>query len=572
MTKMLDNSAIWKIEALGEVPEGLSSYDFIVAQLLMQRGITTHDEAERFLNPTIENLGNPLDLPDMEKAVERIRAAIKDQENIVVYGDYDVDGVTSATILISALHELKANATVYLPERLKEGYGLNIPAIEKIRELGAQLLITVDNGTVSHEQIKFANSVGLEVIVVDHHEVHDTLPEALAVINAKRKDSKYHFAECCAAGAAYHLVRVLIGDEEAKKYLDLAAIGTIADVVPLISDNRVFAVEGLKLLNKTERIGLKALIDVCGLKDKKMDVYHIGFNLGPRLNAAGRIDHARLAFDLLNAQDEPTAYKLAQQINDLNVRRQDLTGTMLEQALSQDENYKDQHIILLAQEGWSIGVAGIVAGRLVEKYSKPAVVFEIQEDHYKGSARSVDGVHIVELFNEVKEHIEHYGGHAKAAGLSVAKDSFEIFKSKLEEWCLSNVDKGLLCPRVNVAVALEIEHVTTDLLMNVEKFAPFGFGNATPVFALKEVSLGGFEMTGFGNSHLKLQFMNEAGRSVQVVAWDSWEMVFDLVNGKKYDVAFTMSVNEWQGRKSLQMKLTALRESVVREIETPAVM
>ncbi|MFA5009953.1 MAG: single-stranded-DNA-specific exonuclease RecJ [Patescibacteria group bacterium] len=556
----------WTAPELGEIPADLSDYDFVTAQLLIQRGILTKTEAERFLHPDLDNLDDPSLLKDLDKAVERIRQAIEQREWIVVYGDYDVDGVTSATVLGSALKSLGAKIDVYLPERLKEGYGLNAEAVRQLKTDGADLLITVDNGTTSVDDIALAKSLGLDVIVVDHHQVPTGLPRADALINPKLPDSQYPFKELAAVGVTYHLVRKLIGETKARQYLDLVGLGTIADVVPLTGDNRVLAVEGLKLLNRTNNLGLQALIETAGLKGQELDVYHVGFQIGPRLNAAGRLDHAKLAFDLLNATDRETAVNLARELNDLNARRQEMTDQMLKTATGREREFLDKKIIVVGDREWSIGVAGIVASRLVEQYSRPALVFEFQNEVCRGSCRSVDGVQIVELLKKVEQHIAHYGGHAKAAGLTVAADKFEIFQTELEKIALREISDEDLRPNLNIAVWLEMSLVTPQLLETIHRFAPFGFGNSLPILGVSKARLFAYELFGPSSRHLRLTFMDEAGNQLQVVAWDGWELTFDLKTDRMYDVAFTMGISTWQGRSFPQNKLAGIRPAIAGQI------
>lgn len=557
----VNNTANWEVANFQDVPADLAGYDFVVAQLLLQRGITDKQAAERFLRPSLDQLADPYLLPDFEKAIERIKQAIAGKEWIVVYGDYDVDGVTSSTILISVIKKLGGHATVYLPERMKEGYGLNIPALDQLKSEGADLIVAVDNGTAAYDQIAHANSIGLDVVVVDHHEPHGHIPEAVAVVNPKLEHSEYPFRECCAAGVSYHVARALVGDEAAREYLDLAAVGTVADVVPLVSDNRVLVVEGLKVLNKTQRFGLQALIEVAGLMGKEIEAYHLGFQLGPRLNAAGRIDHASLAFDLMNAGDYSTALQKAKQLNDLNTRRQEMTDGMLVAAKAAAAKMGEEKILVVGAADWSIGVAGIVAGRLVEAFSKPAIVFEYQETHAKGSGRSVDGVHIVDLLNEVADELDHYGGHAKAAGLSVARERFESFRTHLQQVAREKIEASLLRPRVSIAIALEPAHVTSTLVENIERFAPFGFGNSTPVLAMMGLSYVRCEPFGAGARFGKL-LMTSGDKTVELVVWDGWEeLIFDMEQGKKYDVAFTASTTQWKDRRFLELKLVAIRDA-----------
>ena len=549
----------FKVAKTQDVPEELRTFDFITAQLLLQRGIATRQDAEKFLRPQLSDLSDPYLLEDLDKAVERIKQAAKQREKVVVYGDYDVDGVTSATVLISVLERMGIDVSIYLPERMKEGYGMNEAAIKKIHKQKASLIITVDNGTTNVVEVDLAKSLGIDVIIVDHHHVPEVLPKACALINPKRPDSKYPFRELAAVGVTYQLARALVGDKHAQRYLDLVVLGTVADVVPLLGENRTLTIFGLKALNETKRIGIKALVDVAGLKGKPLETYHIGFQLGPRLNAASRMEHALTSFKLLRSKDSKEAYKLAEQLDALNTRRQELTDQILESAHARADSWRGEKIIVAGEEGWSIGVVGIVASRLAEKYSKPAIVFEYQKEVCKGSARSIDGVHILELLESVRDTIHHFGGHAKAAGLTVEREKFEKFKEKLLEAAKSQIHSSLLKPSLGISVVLEPKVVAPKLLNTVVQFIPFGFGNPTPVFGVRGVKLFGYEMIGSGGSHLRLTFTDGDDNRLQVMAFDGWGMMFDLKMNQKYDAAFTISEREWQGKKFMQQKLVAMR-------------
>jgi single-stranded-DNA-specific exonuclease len=381
------------------------------------------------------------------------------------------------------------------------------------------------------------------------------------LINPHLPESRYPFRDAAAVGVTYYVVRQLLGDTEAQKHLDLVALGTVADIVPLVGDNRIFTVFGMERLNNTERIGLKALIDVAGLKGQELTTYHIGFQLGPRLNAAGRMEHARLAFDLLNATDEVEAYRLANELNDLNGSRQELTDRILQEVQARSVEFEAEKVIVMGEKDWSIGVAGIVAGRLVEEFSKPAFIFEFQEEQAKGSCRSVEGVHILELISQVSEFVGHSGGHAKAAGLSVAHPDFPRFKSALETYSRENIDEELLTPVIHVSLRIAPGLVNPGLLATIERFAPFGFGNATPTFGVTGVKFFASEKVGSSGLHFRLTFIDELGQKLQVMAWNGQELLSELNDSDRYDVAFNVTANIWKDRKFMQNKLVAVRQS-----------
>ena len=552
------NKANWEVAKFIDVPAELVDYNFVIAQLLVKRGIETKSAAEQFLSPSLNQLGDSKLIAGLEVAVTRIQKAVEQQEKVVVYGDYDVDGVTSATVLVGVLKELGLEAEVYLPERLNEGYGLNTQALDKLHANGCQLVITVDNGTVAVDEIAHANRLGMEVVVIDHHEPHGEMPEAVAIVNPKIKDSKYPFKECAAVGVVYHLARVLVGEDEAQKYLELVGIGTIADVVPLVEDNRVFAVEGLRRLNSTNRPGLQALIAIAGISGKELEAYHIGFQIGPRLNAAGRIDHAKLAFDVLNASNIKEASAFAENLNNLNSSRQELSSQMLIAAQVQAEA-GNKKVIVVGSERWSIGVAGIVAGRLVEQFAKPALVFEFKDGKAKGSARSVDGVHLVELIGEVEELVEQFGGHAKAAGLEVELARFDEFKTAIEQRAEKIADE-LLVAKVSLEMWLAADQVNLELADRLEKLAPYGFGNPTPTFGVMGATYMSCQPFG-GDRFAKFLFKDDFGKYLEFVYFGEWkELQAELKAGNRYDVAFNIGVSLWRERKFLQLKLVAIRD------------
>ncbi|MDD5606107.1 MAG: single-stranded-DNA-specific exonuclease RecJ [Patescibacteria group bacterium] len=552
----------WIVPEINEPPQELGVEDFVLAQLLLQRGILTRTEAEKFLDPNLADLADPLLLDGMAEATKRIKRAVAVGEKITIYGDYDVDGVTSATLLRQCLAELGAEAEVYLPERTTEGYGINKEAVERLAAQGTSLMISVDTGTTAVAEIALAKALGMDVIVVDHHHVPSTLPDALAVINPHRPGQAYPCSDLAAVGVTYRLACALVGDK-ANQWLDLVALGTVADVVPLVGENRTLTVFGLMALNQTANIGIRALVDVAGLADKKLEVYHIGFQLGPRLNAAGRIDHASVAYQLLNTADVAKAHALAKELNALNARRQEMTDNILKSACTLERQWANEKMIIVENEGWSVGVVGIVAGRLVEKYSKPAIVFEQQDDVLKGSARSVDGVHIVELLDEVAEWLVGYGGHAKAAGITVAKTNYDKFKRALLQVAHDKIDENCLSPSVNVALTLDVGLVTDRLLATVEQMAPFGFGNPTPVFGVEGVTLEKIDTFGFGSTLIKMMFKDTQGKATDVIGFDKdGELLLRLTRGQKYNVAFTMSINEFKGKRFRQQKLVDLQTAV----------
>ena len=466
----------------------------ILAMVLVSRGIDDVKEAERFLYPQLSHLADPLLMPDMGVSVDRIIRALDSGERICIYGDYDVDGITSVSFLMKVLSAAGADVTYYIPGRLEEGYGLNEMSVREIHDTGVSLIITVDCGTSSHEEIELCGSLGMDVIVTDHHQCPQKLPPALGVINPKRSDNRYPFSEFAGVGVAYNLCRALEarlwgggnyslppGKSLSDSMLDLVALGTVADIVPLTGENRVLASLGLKRMAVTENIGLRALIKVAGLQDGPISSGQVAFALAPRLNAAGRLADAKNAVRLLLSRDEKTALQLAKELDERNRERQRVENRILDGALKMAEKRKGDSILVLASEGWHPGVIGIAASKMVERYNKPAVLFSIDGDEARGSARGVPGLDLYELLSRCRHYYKSFGGHKQAAGLTMETGCLEDFAREVNT-AAADALKGLEAKPVIWADGdLTGVRVTVEDAKSLKLLEPFGCGNATPL-------------------------------------------------------------------------------------------
>jgi single-stranded-DNA-specific exonuclease len=499
-------------------------------EILSKRGLKSEADITSFIRAEYSVDIKALKLlPDIALAIERIKAAISNKEKIMIYGDYDIDGLTATTLLSDALISMGGIVEAYIPDRFAEGYGLNSEALKKIANTGAKLAITVDCGSTSINEINEANKIGLDVIVTDHHTVGDQLPEAIAVINPKRKDNKYPFRDFAGVGVVFKLVQALqhlggmdlpVGQE--KWLLDLVALGTVCDVVDLRDENRSFVRWGLTVMDKTRRPGLRALMKISGVKDS-VNPMDLGFRLGPRLNASGRLTHAKLSLQLLQCSSDLEAESLAKLLNEQNIERQQLQKRILEQATLQADLRINDSVLVLAGEGWSHGVAGIVAAKIMEKYIKPTFVFELKNGVAKGSARSFGDFSAVDFINEVRDILITGGGHMAAAGCQLKTDELSNFRDRASKFYkslkLKDQDQYL---KVAPDVWLEdIEVLNKDLLNLINQLQPFGRSNPEPVFGLRNIRITSQRSVGKDSSHLKLTLTDVNDVSLPAIAFST---------------------------------------------------
>ncbi|RRR52234.1 single-stranded-DNA-specific exonuclease RecJ [Streptococcus suis] len=533
--------------------EGL---DPIAAKLLYERGIQTAEDLQKFLQPSLEDLHDPYLLHDMDKAVERIRRAIEDYEQILIYGDYDADGMTSASILKETLEELGAEVQVYLPNRFTDGYGPNQSVYKYfIEQQGISLIVTVDNGVAGHEAIAYAQEMGVDVIVTDHHSLQATLPAAYAIVHPEHPEGNYPFKHLAGCGVAFKLACALLETVHAD-LLDLVAIGTIADMVSLTDENRVMVKYGLSLLKQTERAGLQELMKIAGIELDGLDEETVGFQIAPRLNALGRLDDPNPALELLTGFDDEEAHEIALMIDAKNVERKDIVQAIYDEAKTMLDTSRPVQV--LAKEGWNPGVLGIVAGRLLEELGQLVIVLSIEEGRAKGSARSPEAVDIFQALKDHQDLFIAFGGHAGAAGMTLEVDKLDQLADTLatfiEENKLDLSQKSALV----IDEELDLEELTLDTLKSFDKLAPYGMDNKKPVFYVKDFQVESARTMGQNNAHLKLR-ISKGAAGFDVVAFGKGNLALEFSQAKDLELAVTLSVNKWNGNTSLQLMLVDAR-------------
>ncbi|MDQ3548954.1 MAG: single-stranded-DNA-specific exonuclease RecJ [Chloroflexota bacterium] len=532
----------------------------LLSTVLNVRGIKTAEAATQFLSPSTIPLGKPLLLPDMERAVATIRAAIDASKRIVVFGDYDVDGLTSTAMIVRVLRRLGGQPVAVIPHRMDDGYGLTLTMVDRLVTQGVDLLITVDSGSSNHSEFEDLIHRGVQVVVVDHHRYSGPLPETVAYVSPRRPDNRYPFVDHAAVGVCYTLVRALLGDDDAEMYLPYVALGTIADVVELRDENRALVTRGLAMLRRWKLPGLKALCAAAGIDQQAVGAWEIGYVIGPRLNAAGRIDSPQAALDLLLADDATTATPLALKLSDLNTARREMTRRIQSEAeASIGERGEDAlPAIIVSGESWGIGVVGLVAGRLAEAFNRPAIVFERGPDISRGSARSAGDVNIVEAIAASAELLERFGGHRNAAGLTIATANLERFEQEL---CATIFDMlgGQLPVReivLDAAIGQEELHLgTVELLSQLE---PFGRGNEEPRLLLHAVRHR-YEKTSRDGRHLLFHAVDDRGRGHGAVFFNAGDRLRELLDTPRIDIATNLRLDTWDGRERLKLHVSDFR-------------
>lgn len=537
----------------------------LLATILVNKNITTQKEIEEFLNPTRNDFFDPFLINDMDIAVERIRKAIETQEKVIIYGDYDVDGITSITVLKSFLKDVGLDVDYYIPNRLEEGYGLNKNAIDEIAKNKYTLMITVDCGISAIEEVNYANSLGIEVIVTDHHEPGEELPKALAVIDNKRKDSKYPFRELAGVGVAFKVSQALaqsmnVKEEEYLKYLDIVCVGTISDIVPLISENRVITKLGIKLLKQTRNTGLKAIINSSGYS--QINSTTISFGVAPRINACGRMGKAEQALKLLLSKDIYEVNKLTQELNNYNRERQEIEKEIFESVLNKIEqnNLDKNRTIVVGGEGWHHGVIGIVSSKITEKYFKPSILLSFEEDGTgKGSGRSIPGFDLHEALMKCENCLEKFGGHSMAVGLTLKKDKFEQFYEEFEKVAKENKTENIV-PIINVDAKIELNEIDKTVVEDLKQLEPFGEANKMPVFALKNIRIDSIRALSEGK-HLKLT-LRDNSQIINAIGFNIGELANEYKIGDKVDLAGVLEINTFNGIDNLQINIKDIMKSI----------
>ena len=557
----------WQIYDVDEEKVNKISEEFkinkLLSSILVNRNIEEKD-IKVFLNPTRENFHNPFLMPDMEIAVNRIIKAIENREKIIIYGDYDVDGITSITVLKSFLEDRGIQVGQYIPNRLDEGYGLNIPAVKKISDQGYTLMITVDCGISGIEEIKYANSLNIETIVTDHHEVGDTLPEAIAVVDAKRKDNQYPCRDLAGVGVVFKLIQAIgirlnLEEKEYLKYLDIVCVGTISDIVPLVDENRVIAKLGLMLVNQTRNMGLKSLLMSSGYKN--IDSNTISFGVAPRINACGRMGHADEALNLFLSRDIYEVNELTKKLNDYNKLRQEIEKKIYEEAIEQIENnkLKEKSAIVIGGENWHHGVIGIVSSKITDLYFKPSILLCYEGELAKGSGRSIPGFDLHDSLMKCQDVIEKFGGHAMAIGITIKKENFNKFYEEFNK-IVKDAKIDEIIPIINIDAKINLNEINKQIVESLKELEPFGEGNKMPIFAFKNLKIDSIRALTEGK-HIKMT-LKDGNTVINAIGFNLGHLADEYRIGDKIDVAGTLEINSFNGVDNLQINIKDVMKSI----------
>lgn len=538
----------------------------LVASLLIQRGIETFDGARQFFRPSLDDLHDPFLMKDMDKAVSRIEKAISEGENILVYGDYDVDGTTSVALMSTYLKSKTETVATYIPDRYDEGYGVSYKGIDFADDNGFTLIIALDCGIKAIEKVAYAKDKGIDFVICDHHRPGDQLPEAIAVLDPKREDCEYPYDELCGCGIGFKLIQALsFRDgktiEDLTEYLDLAATAIAADIVPITGENRTLTYFGLQVINHRPRPGIKALL--AQVKKKALTISDVVFIIAPRINAAGRMKHGNHAVTLLTETDFNLAMRYAVEIEQYNSDRKEADQQITNEALLQikDHNEQERFTTVVFQESWHKGVIGIVASRLTETYYRPTLVFTKSGDKLAASARSVNGYDVYNALEACAEHIEQFGGHKYAAGLTLKEENYEAFKQAFEDQVSKTIDRNLLVPEIKIEAQIDLKDITPKFYRILKQFAPFGPGNMTPVFMTENLKDTGFgKRVGEDDKHLRVTVTQPNADKIVAIGFNLGDKYDLIANRKHFKAVYSIDENEWQGSVSLQLKLRDIKE------------
>jgi single-stranded-DNA-specific exonuclease len=538
----------------------------LLCEIAARRGFTTPESVDGFLSPDLATLSDPYLLPDMQLAVEHITGAIASGQLIGIFGDYDVDGITSTTVLKRAIDLLGGQALTYLPHRMRDGYGLNIAAIDRMLADGVRLLVALDCGTSDVAEIAHAQAAGLQTIVVDHHHVGQSQLPNTAFVSAQRADSVFPFRQLAAVGVTYYLARALLGDERASAMLPLVALGTVADVVPLVRENRTLVSHGLRRFGADAALGLQSLARNAGLDPAHISSYHCGYILGPRINAAGRMAEPDIALELLLTNDRCRADELADQLGKLNTQRQQTVRTMLEDADEKVRQHGDElPFFVVGGAGWSVGLVGLVAGRLTERYYRPSLALSVGNEVSRGSARSIDGFNIVEALDECSDLLLEHGGHSQAAGLSLRTTDIPALETRLLE--LSGAAFGDTLPIKPVTIDAELEglELSLDTARLLTTLEPFGSGNPAPRFMLRSVRVRSPRRTREGK-HVQFDLETAEGSVARAIFFDGATCLPDLCSRDTFDLLLELKLDSWKGKTQLKVEVLDFRPTEPRTI------
>ncbi|MBH5317121.1 single-stranded-DNA-specific exonuclease RecJ [Paenibacillus sp. GSMTC-2017] len=536
----------------------------LVAKLLVQRGFREQSSARQFLYGGEEHLHDPYLLHGMKVAVKRFQSAIENGEKVRIYGDYDADGVSSTSLLVHVFREMKLDFDYYIPHRAIEGYGLNNDAITKAADAGVKLLVTVDTGISAYTQVEYANSLGIDVIVTDHHEPPEVLPNACAIINPKQAHCNYPFKGLAGVGVAFKLASALL-DRPPLEFTDIVSLGTIADLMPLADENRILVRYGLDRIRSDASIGFRALAEVTGIELESITSSSIAFGMGPRVNAAGRLDHARRAVEMLTTPDYDVAILEAIGLDNLNKERQRIVETIVQEAeerwqaklqIAATSGNDSPAVILLGAEGWNVGVIGIVASKLLERHYKPVIIFGIDEKtgKCKGSARSIEGFDLHAALTRCEDLLDHYGGHQAAAGMTLHRDHLEQLEARMSQLALEWLSDDDWIPRSAIDIQCSLEDASLETITQLSLLEPFGIGNRSPRFLFEGMELADKRAIGKEAKHLKLA-LGSGRKLLDVIAFGKGELAATLHKGCAIDIVGELSINEWNGAKKPQLML-----------------
>ncbi|KSA12966.1 single-stranded-DNA-specific exonuclease RecJ [Maribacter dokdonensis] len=539
--------------------------DSLVAQLLLQRGISTFEEAKHFFRPQLSDLHDPFLMKDMDIAVERIEEAIANGENILVYGDYDVDGTTAVALMSSYLLSYYPNVATYIPDRYDEGYGVSFKGIDFAEDNDFTLIVALDCGVKAIDKVAYAKEKGIDFIICDHHRPGTILPSAVAVLDPKREDCSYPYDELCGCGVGFKLIQAL-GSRRGETiddviyYLDLVATAIGADIVPITGENRILAYYGLQVINQQPRIGFKAIIDQ--INKKELTITDVVFIIAPRINAAGRMKHGQHAVNLLTETNMDQAIQFASEIEKFNTDRRGLDQEITIEALGQIQENEEQEgfTSVVYKDTWHKGVIGIVASRLTETYYRPTLVFTKSGDKLAASARSVRGFDVYNALEGCSDYIEQFGGHKYAAGLTLLEEQYNNFKHQFEKVVKETIDPQMLIPEITIDAVIELKNINPKLMRILKQFAPFGPGNMSPVFMAENLQDTGYAKgVGKEEAHLKLSVVQQESHKIDGIGFNMGDKL-SLVTGRKpFNAVFSIDENEWQGNVSLQLKLKDIK-------------
>lgn len=541
----------------------------IICLLLVQRGITTSEEARKFFKPNLSDLHDPFLMPDMDKAVKRLNRALGNKEKILVYGDYDVDGTTAVSLVFKYLRPYSSTLDYYIPDRYDEGYGISYKGINYAHENGVTLIISLDCGIKAIEKIEYAKEKGIDFIICDHHMPDDILPDAVAVLDAKRVDSTYPYEHLSGCGVGFKLMQAFAKSNnfpfsELEKLLELTAVSIASDIVPITGENRILAYYGLKQLNSNPSLGLKGIIDICGLTGKDITISDIVFKIGPRINASGRMMNGKEAVDLLLAKDVESAREKSENINQYNDERRELDKKITDEAnaiIDEFANMEDRKAIIVYNPGWHKGVIGIVASRLTEKYYRPAVVLTKSSELITGSARSVTGFDIYKAIESCRDLLENFGGHTYAAGLSLTEENLEAFTDRFLKLAAEEIIPEQMIPQIDIDAVLDLKEINTKFMGELKRMNPFGPNNQKPIFCSANVKdYGTSKLVGKELEHIKLELIDDKSNTpIHGIAFGMHEHSKHIKGMSPFNICYTIEENTYNGNTTLQLMVKDIK-------------